>query len=38
MIANTYWEFNGRPLRKPTSGEGPSPELLAARWRATAKQ
>jgi predicted restriction endonuclease len=33
-----YWELNGRPLRRPVRGEGPSPELLAARWRATARK
>jgi hypothetical protein len=28
-----YWDFQGRPLRLPTHGEGPSRELLLARWK-----
>jgi hypothetical protein len=28
-----YWELHGRPLRRPAQGEGPSRELLVARWK-----
>jgi glycine/D-amino acid oxidase-like deaminating enzyme len=28
-----YWELQGRPLRGPVRGEGPSRELLSARWQ-----
>jgi hypothetical protein len=28
-----YWELQGRPLRSPVSGQGPSRDLLLARWR-----
>lgn len=33
-----YWELNGRRLRPPVHGDGPSPALLAARWHTSQKK